>query len=359
VFASFSGLSLRGGRATAAAAALLCAAVAALTPRGAQGQQAAGPDETARADSAAAEDARAPFAIQINASPDAALVAGQLDSLRRRGVPAYRTQTTTDAGTTFHRLRVGPIRGRAAARAFARCRGYADPWIVPTSANAASEGADGRTARDVTTDVVSLRPRPPRVLLGRSHAFAAFLMPPYGNASDGTQPATLRVYTPARDEPAVVERVTGVREAEDGLEFGRAERVFVRRDTSATTADYSAEVKAFSRAQGLSSYLVRDQLAFYGGGRVARFTLLGLLSLPGGMPTMHRQPGFDYVDPQGRTARHQGAPGPGRTRKMGNALTRRLLQNAPTHVSTDRTALFARPTARSENAQVCLLFFAE
>jgi hypothetical protein len=349
----------------AGAVAVLLALVAlAVEAEGAHAQQARSGDGD-RVDSTATAE-RTPFALQINASEDAALVASQLDSLRRRGVPAYRTQTTTDAGVTFHRLRVGPFRGRRAARAFARCQGYTDPWIVPAAradANrgAANRDAAGRVVSDVATDVVPLRPRPPRVLLGRGYAFVAFLMPPYGDAPEGTQPATLRVYTPARDTPAVVEHVTGVRETDGALAYGRAERVFLRdpgRDTSAA-GDHADEVEAFSRRWSVSSYIVRDQIAFYNGGRVARFTLLGTLPLPDGAPTLHEQPGFDYVDAQGRTVRYQGRTEPDRTRTMGHARTRRLLQSAPTQMSTKQAALFARPTARDENAQVCLLFFAE
>jgi hypothetical protein len=355
VFASpFPTSLLRGRR----AAALLCAAAVALLPGPPLKAQEAQPDRSARSDSAAAEKTGPRFAIQVNASEDAALVARQLDSLRRRGVPAYRTRTTTDAGATFHRLRVGPFLGRTAAATFARFQGYADPWIVPVGR--ASKRASERIVRDVRTELVPLRPRPPRVLLGRRNASAAFLMPPYGNAPEGTRPATVRVYTPARDAPAVIERVTGVREADGVLEYGRAERVFLRRDTSASVDEYAAEVEAFSRERGISSYLVRDRLAFYDGGRVARFTLLGRLPLSGGAPTVHEQPGFDYVNAQGRTVRYRGKPAePGRARKTGHALARRLLQSAPMQMSTSRTALFARPTARGENARVCLLFFAE
>ena len=299
---------------------------------------------------------RDPYAIQVNASPVASRIADQLDSLRRRGIPAYRTRTTRDTAT-YHRLRVGPFPGQATARSFARCQGYANPWIVSA---AADRPAFGRTVSSLATDVVSLRPRPPRFLLGRQNAVVALLMPAYGSGADtpSTQPATLRVYTPERTEPVVVEKVTGVREAAGALEYGRAERVFVR-DTAESVTAYAADIEAFSREHALSKYLVEDQMAFYDEGRMARFTLLGTLPLPAGTPELHSQPGFDYVDSRGQAVRHQGIMDGEQITRMGNATTRRLQSSGPTHASTSHTALFARPTERGESAQVCFLFFEE
>lgn len=309
--------------------------------------------ETPAADAETPPALRDPYALQVNASEEAAVVAEQLDSLRRRGVPAYRTKVTRQ-GTTYHRLRVGPFPDQAAAEAFARCRGYADAWLVPATAD---RTAFGRITSGVATDVVPLRPRPPRYLLGRRNAFAALLMPARGRSS-AVRPATMRVYTARRDEPAVIERVTGVRESQRGLEYGRAARVFVK-DTSETVAEYGDAIEAFSREYGLSKYLVEDRLALYDGGRVARFTLLGTLALPGGAPTLRGQPGFDYVDAQGRAVRHRGRVGEEQARQVGNAYDRYLRRDDATQGATSRVALFARPAARGENARVCLLFFAE
>lgn len=297
---------------------------------------------------------RDPYALQINASPEADRVAAQLDSLRRRGMPAYRTQVTR-SDTIYHRLRLGPFPSRAAAQAFARCRSDStDAWLVP--ARAAERAAFERVVRAVQTDVVSLRPQAPRFLLGRENAFVALLMPAEGRAATAGQPVTLRVYAPGRDAPAVIERVTGVREAEGGLEYGRAARVFVK-DTSETVADHGEAVETFSRARGLSRYVVEDQLALYDGGRVARFTLLGRLALPGGTPQTLDQPGFDYVGTGGQAVRYRGAVEEDRAQKLGNADDHSLRRAAPTQAATARAALLARPTAREQNARVCTLFF--
>jgi hypothetical protein len=229
--------------------------------------------------------------------------------------------------------------------------------VVPATADRA---AFGRVTVGVATDVVPLRPRPPRYLLGRRHAFATLLVPGYGRRATA-QPATMRVYTPggeAAGEPTLVERVTGVRETPGALEYGRAERVFVR-DTSEAVADYASAIEAFSRQHGVSKYLVQDGLAFYDEGRVARFTLLGRLPLPAtGAPETKSQPGFDYVDARGQAVRHRGRVGEAQARQVGNADDRYLRPEGPTQEATRRTALFARPTERGENAQVCVLFFA-
>lgn len=295
---------------------------------------------------------RRPFAIQVNASEDAALVAGQLDSLRQRGVPAYRTQTAAEEGATFYRLRIGPFPSRAAAQRFARFQGYADPWIVP-----AGEDRDAfqRPVRRVVTDVVPLRPRPPRFYLGRANPVAALLMPAYGPAS-GARPATLRVYTPTRDEPALIENVTGVRETPGGLEFGRAERVFVKK-TDEPVEDFADEIESFSRSHDISKYLVHEQLALYNEEQMARFTMLGTYALSDGQAQIHSQPGFDYVDRRGEIVRHRGGVSRVQAQRVGNAVAQRLGAERPTHGATQRVALFARPTDRGEDVRLLLLFF--
>lgn len=291
------------------------------------------------------------YAIQVNASEEAELIAAQLDSLRRRGLPAYRTRTSR-GGVTYHRLRLGPFPRREMARSFARCRGYTEGWIVSAGGDPVSAGA---SISGLATDVVPLRPQKPSYLLGRRHAFAALLRPAYGAVA---QPYTLRVYRPASSNPVVIESVTGIRESEEGVKYGRAERVFVR-DTTETVSEYAAEIEAFSRQHQLSKYLVQDQLALYDGGRMARFTLLGILPLPGGSPQVHKQPGFDYVDADGHTVRHRGIVGEEIARAMGNAAMRPVAANEPTWAATPRVAFYARPTERGENVQVCMLFFGE
>jgi hypothetical protein len=329
---------------TATLALLLAAAAAPARAQPAEGEETEGPPPALRD----------PYALQVNASPEAQRVAAALDSLRQRGLPAYRTQTTR-GGTTYHRLRLGPFPSRTAAQALARCRpDSASAWLTPATAG---RGSYGRVARAVQTDVVSLRPRPPRVLLGRENAFAALLMPTPGPDAPAGQPATLRVYAPGREAPAVVERVTGVREAEGQVEYGHAARVFVK-DSSETVADYADAIETFSRAHGLSRYIVEDELALYNGERVARFTLLGRLALPGGTPQVLDQPGFDYVDAGGQPVRRQVAAESGR-QQVGNAADRALRRAGLTQAATRQAALLARPTAREQNARVCLIFYAE
>lgn len=294
-----------------------------------------------------------PYAIQINASEEAAHIAGQHDSLRQLGLPVYRTQVESE-GRVIHRLRVGPFPSRADARSFAACHGFADPWVVPALAG---RTASGQVVIDTASDVLPLRPRPPRFLLGQRHPFGALLMPA-DDPSAQARTTTLRVYGAGRSEPAIVENVSGVREASGTLEYGRAERVFIRSDTSRPADDHEDDIEAFSRAYGLSTYLVEDQLALYDAGRVARFTLLGTLPLPEGEARLHRQPGFDYVDRNGRVVRHRGSVSTTRAQQMGNARALRLRSDGPTQAVTRRAALFARPTEQ-EHAHVCLLFFAE
>ncbi len=255
------------------------------------------------------------YSVQIKSSENYLLISKMVDDFIQSGIPAYSVKSDISE-KIYHRLRIGPFPSSDDAKKFAEYQPYEDYWVVNTAdePNTRKTKIENIIYSEFSSVSTSLY-----IYTGQRHPILIIYQKKFGIEAS-ILPSDLFLYLKDRDSAIHLKNVTGFREMDDSVQYGKSVEVYFDPEGK-PVENYLNQVSQISKQTGISSDIIRKELSFFNDGYDAHLTVLKAYDLTKRKIMSFPKIGFDFSS-ENKVEKWRGKID--RQKPMGNHLMKKI-----------------------------------
>jgi len=229
------------------------------------------------------------YFIQLHASSDYSKTINMQKKLEKKGIPAYLLESSFNKKKRYH-LRIGLFPNVEAANQFVKFQEYRSFWI--SKAKSSDDNMATVNIKKLTIRSFTSIPTTPYIYLSKKKSILAVYQKQFGIEAS-VLPSNLFLFFHDSEE-VVLNDITGFKEDENTIKYGKSLNVFFRNETA--LSKYSGQIELMSTQTKIPANIIKEELSFFNDGYDARYTVFMEYNYKQKASKSHSKTGFDYCD---------------------------------------------------------------